>query len=880
MSYYSDNPLGEPIFFTPPEHVPFGRRFFGRRLFKGGGGGGGQREATEEERRLWSAQAQSLESMNAVAMPNLVTGMNNLGVMANESMDGTLSSRLRGMAGADASAAIGQGLSGAMQKMDRFGSTMNPNAMGAIMARAGLDGAAIKSNAMNQANVAAEDTKWNRNAALTGLASGQGAQAVNGMGSLAGQITANRNNENNMNMQAQQGRGNAVAGLLMGGKMTGLYKDGGRVREPRFSGGGMARFGISSMPKIAPYSFQDSGKKPAPDGGIAPIIADVGTAAMGANMLAGGLDKIGISAPKQAIDGLVAAGKNALGLGKGAAAASGSGVSGGLSTGLASAATEAGAATAPGMTGALGSGISGGLETGLASAASSAGAELGAAAGAAEGAAAAGGLGSMAMAAAPWLIGGYAIGSMLDLWADGGRIKRKDMTQGGKVSGPGTGTSDSVPVRVSDGEAVVNTRAMAMDKAETMAVVKKWQKDGGGADDLVLAINDRGLEKRHGKARAKMNPRYEGGEQKLSMGGIAQALGEGLFRAAPLMNQIDQQKRMEAHWAKQDARADAAEARAAATHGIQMQDHADKKAREAKIAGIMSGFSERMKQMGGAVQALRDGTLSSRDFAASVAPQYSQFINDGKTLQAQADGSFTLTDGKNATRLSVDDAVNYLASPEMAAKAYRQLYTELATIDPAYAKEAVSLIGKEWDAYYKNRDFERQLRRDAVSDSQFDRKMAMEARQHAASQGLGWARFNLDKAEKAEKRELEKAKIAAAEGIFRQHNPEATEADLAAVRTGIVSAIPKEAKNEFTFIRDAQGMGGTLVNKDTGELRDIDEKGNIKYTLPGGGASDRPAARRPPTKEAIKFLQEHPENAAQFDAKFGKGAAEKVLGVQ
>ena len=185
--------LGEPLGDSATRTTVTGKRIYGG---GGSGGGSGQRDATMEERRLWDAQASSLEQMNAVAMPMLTTGMGNMGVMANEAMDGTLSTRLRNMAGVDASQAMGQGLAAASRGLERYGSTMNPNALGATMNAAGLEGAKMKSNAMNMANTAAEDVKWQRNAALTSLASGQGSSSVSGMGSLAGQIGQSRQASN------------------------------------------------------------------------------------------------------------------------------------------------------------------------------------------------------------------------------------------------------------------------------------------------------------------------------------------------------------------------------------------------------------------------------------------------------------------------------------------------------------------------------------------------------------------------------------------------------------------------------------------------------------------------------------------------------------
>lgn len=773
--------------------MPFGesatRLAYGKKRIYGGGGSGssGEREATAEEKRLWGAQASSLEQMNQIAMPNLTTGMNNLGTLANESMDGTLANRMRGMAGADASAAMGQGLTGARQQLERFGSTMNPNALGAQMNNAGLQGAAMKSNAMNMANIGAEDMKWNRNAALTGLASGQGAQAVNGMGSLAGQIGQSRQSSNAMDMQQQSNQAQTMGGLMIGGKMMGLYKDGGEVRAMD----GLRMYKPVTLTAPSPFSFQADDEEPQTGGGIMPTVVNAGTATMASRMAANGLDKVGISAPKQAIDGLWAAGKEAFGAG---AAPTASGLTGGaaLDAGVTAGAAQANLA---GLTG--GAALDAGVAAGAASSAAGTAGSAAAAGGAAAGGAAAGGLMTAAMTAAPWLLGGYAIGSMLDLWADGGEV-RKDMSMGGEVKGPGTTTSDSIKALLSDEEGVVNARGMKLPHAETLNVVKAWAEKGGTGGDLAMAINDRGLEKRYGKEGAKASPRYEGGAQKLALGGLAQALGQGIYQAAPMLNQMDQQKRMDERWQKQDARADAAEGRTAAMHGVMLEDRTEKKAKEAEVAEIMGAWSRRMRQMGEASKALGSGQLSNYDFAAAVAPEYSNLIADGKVLQPLADGSFALTEGAGPKaamkKLSADDAAKYLASPEMFMKARRQMYEDLAAVDPAYAARADAMLGQELEASRDTRNFTRTTQRDAVGDSQFDARMKQSDKQHADASARGWAGINMTKAEREEAKKREAAIEAVRAGLYGETNPNATPTQVNAARLGVIPAVPERSK--------------------------------------------------------------------------------------
>ena len=77
--------------------------------------------------------------------------------------------------------------------------------------------------------------------------------------------------------------------------------------------------------------------------------------------------------------------------------------------------------------------------------------------------------------------------------ADGGRV---DHTDGGDVQGPGTETSDDIPAWLSDGEIVENADAVDLPETHTKAVIDQWDKSGGSTKDLLLAINDAGLEKR------------------------------------------------------------------------------------------------------------------------------------------------------------------------------------------------------------------------------------------------------------------------------------------------------------------------------------------------------------------------------------------------
>jgi hypothetical protein len=636
------------------------------KYFKGGGGGG-EREATAEEKRLWGAQADSLEKMNAVAMPNLVTGMGNLGTLANEAMDGTLGNKLRTQALSDVNVSLGTSANDALRAYGSTGGNFDPTSTGgaAIAAKWGLDAAKMRSGAAGQANMAAEDQRWQRNAALTGLASGQGNSAVQGMGQLAGQLSQNRANANNMDLQNQNNTAQAIGGLAIGGKMAGLYKDGGEVK----AADGLRMFSPAKMPTVAPFTFNADDEAPKPDGGIMPTVVNTGTSAIGTRMMANGLDKVGISAPKQAIDGLTTAAKDFI-------------TSPGMDAtkaALGEASANYGAqATAAGEAGELALAEKAMEAKGMVDAG-------GATALAAEGAASGSSLMGAVGAAAPWLIGGYAIGSMLDLWADGGEI-RKDMTAGGAVKGPGTETSDSVKALLSDGEIVVNAKAVDLPAGETKKVVAKW--DGKNTSDLLMSINDRGLEKRYGKEGAKASPRYEGGAQKLALGGLAQALGRGLYTAAPMLNQIDQQREDKAYKQAQLGFQQSAENRTQSEFDRQNTERA-------ALQEIGKKYAEGVRGIGMDSQAMQAGKMSKVDFAKKYAPLYTEYVKDGKSLQPLANGNFALTENgasANYKEVTPDEVAGYLNAPEMQMRVYEQMFSEMATVNPAYAQQAYGVF--------------------------------------------------------------------------------------------------------------------------------------------------------------------------------------------
>ncbi len=218
--------------------------------------------------------------MANIGVPAAKTGMANLQTIANEDMDGTTASRLRGIAGADAGQAFGQGLGAAQRTLSRTGGNQNEFAHDAVLA--GIDGAKMKVGAMNSATVGAEDLKRNSNQNLVSLGTGQGSQASNTFGNVASGLAQNRQANNTANASSSQGLGMAGAyvmngmrgndqpkGFAEGGFVERLVSEGNRTakqakkaekrekqhakHEKRFASGGMA--GLQRFNPNAPKMY-------------------------------------------------------------------------------------------------------------------------------------------------------------------------------------------------------------------------------------------------------------------------------------------------------------------------------------------------------------------------------------------------------------------------------------------------------------------------------------------------------------------------------------------------------------------------------------------------------------------------------------------------
>lgn len=228
-----------------------------------------------------------------------------------------------------------------------------------------------------------------------------------------------------------------------------------------------------------------------------------------------------------------------------------------------------------------------------------------------------GAAGSGLMAAAPWLAGGVLATEMLgltDFFADGGAVARKDMTDGGRVNGPGTETSDDIPAWLSDEEYVLN--------AEAVKLVGK---------DKLDAINEAGLRRRGGGVTAGV----KGGVPALAGGGM---LGVALGAGVNQWDKLEAARRMEEDAkfnqgiaTERVALAKAADKRATESHDI--QTGALRRAEADELAARTS-----LGELRAAAQAVLDGK-DSGDMWQGMLQEYNGnqgAFADGRTLYPQS----------------------------------------------------------------------------------------------------------------------------------------------------------------------------------------------------------------------------------------------------
>lgn len=463
----------------------------GRSMANGGGGGSSGPDNYANLEKLYGEQARAAQFMLDQSMPMLPGTMQNTAGMTQDAMSGALGREMSGRAATESQDALSRNMAAVDRSMARYGTGLNGAAMAANKSAIALGEAANRTGAVNNALRWSEDQKWNRNAGQFAQLSGMGDGAMQGLSSAAGGFGNMAAQQDNKDMANARGYGQM--GAALGSALT--KKDGGYI-SVGLANGGDAWAAWKAKNPITTSGRRKSGGNPLGmvAAGAAPHLAAEGLKAAWKGSGAG--DAIKGMFTSGPVDATVNGGTQAATLAAQDAAVTGAS---GISEGTASAMLgEQGATLAAqdaAVTGAAGLTEGTTAALGMADGAGAAGASSGAMAGLA--------------AAAPWLVGGLAIGHALDLFADGGDVQgRKDMTEGGRVTGPGTETSDSIPAWLSKGEYVIN--------ADAVKLVGK---------DKLEKINDKGLEKRYGNNA----PGLKRGAPALASGGyLGVAMGAGV----------------------------------------------------------------------------------------------------------------------------------------------------------------------------------------------------------------------------------------------------------------------------------------------------------------------------------------------------------------
>ena len=483
------------------------------RLYKGGSSSAYYKEAN----RLYGVQADAADFMLGLGKQYLPDATAQYQDATQRYFDPAYEQRMAGQAAVDAQTAIGSQKAAMTRDMARYGLNPASGRWGSMVNQGAIQGAAMQAGAVNAARQHVQDKQFGASKDFYSSLVGVPSDAANASGSAASGFASMGANRANAAAQDAAGWGQ-LAGMGIGAYSVFGAKDGGYV--PRMAGGGLVGggkglFSVAGMP--APP--QPTG---APSAGLSGGLAQ---GAMAGKSLAGAYTG---ETAKGIIGGLGKAATTTGNLtGNAGLAAQGLGMQG------AAAGTDLSAAISAYGDAALAAEGAGEAATAAEMAQTAAGLSEGAGA-------MSGGLGAVSTAL-PWAGAAIAIGSIFDLFADGGEVadvddadkfsaqrniyealfgeeyvgapeqldlikqfvsratsqrddsdmaqaisgEAVDMQRGGDVRGPGTKTSDSVPARLSAGEFVVNADAVEMP----------------GVRPALEKINAEGLRKRKGYAK-------------------------------------------------------------------------------------------------------------------------------------------------------------------------------------------------------------------------------------------------------------------------------------------------------------------------------------------------------------------------------------------
>lgn len=452
----------------------------------GSGGGNGYYSNLDQLYAIQAQQAQQLMGLAQTSVyPQYQTFVNqamNYGSQANQE-------RQAATAGADAMAAGQAAQQANANQMMSMGINPTDSRYSNNARVAGIQNAGQIAANMTGARDNVRNVGFARQQDAIGLGMGVPSNATAAAQGAAGTASTAANLRNQSDQIASANTANTVRGAMNLYTMAG-YKDGGFVAR-KYASGGI----IGAMPRVAP---PPSGAGTQAPGAAAQAIGGAAAGLQGYKMgqgivnttakLANGIGNATGSETAGAIGkGLNVSQSSAAGLNAGPPtsamtnaaaqvdnalpAITGSAAEGAGATGAGTGAAAAGTAGAADAAGTAGAALADSAATAAAADAAAAGTT--AAAGTAAGAGAAGAAATIG-AAMPWVGAALALGSALNLFADGGMVYAKggvvegepedrvDGEHGGPVDGPGGPKDDKIPAWLSDGEFVMPVGAVQL----------------------------------------------------------------------------------------------------------------------------------------------------------------------------------------------------------------------------------------------------------------------------------------------------------------------------------------------------------------------------------------------------------------------------------